>query len=443
MANNSTNGVYANLYSTKAHVFQVDPETNKSWLQKGDSAIPVSLVAKIQNHGSHNDSSSIKRELKIIATDDTNRTVLDAIILPKTVFSKRSPKFGQWTDPAGEVYGLGFDTDIELAAFIDTFHQLQRDIIQPTQSSQSMNNSRTPSIGERATWNSNTSTSQKGNPNTSSEINGRFKPNDSIESIGHYHQQQQQQYPHQQPPQDKKPQLNSGGLNNNGHTDTNGNQPTSYPRSQSMFGLQSQPNNSAEAKYRNNTPEVETSSTQQSDWRDQLKYDNERLRQKLEESNRNAGDWHQELVNLRTNNVKLTQALQESKAHVEEWERELFALRNENKDLRVKMKALESNCDSDKLHEYKEGLQKLYAEEYEGEIRKKDDQIEQLQRSLEELELKAQNSHLDESATVVENVISLHQKQQFDVLNAELDSKINELNSIRKKYAQLVDKMYH
>jgi homer protein len=426
-------------YSTKAHVFQINTETRNSWLAKGDSAITISFVTT----NSTDASASNKLDLKIVAIDDNGKVILESFILPKTIFNKRSQKFGQWTDPTGMIYGLGFNSEIELNEFVDTFQQLQREMVQST-----MEQSTTPaSVGKTDNWVKMQHPQQQQITNTSSEmISHDYTPKistkgvDAGNGVQYSNALMNQHNVHQQVR--RQQQMSDGDQNNNG---VNGNG-IRYPRSQSMFGVQPKQEN-----HGGLTPETETSPVSQNEWqiREQLKYENERLKQALEESSKNAGVWQNELLNLRTNNVKLTQALQESKAHVEEWEKELLSLRDENKELKLRIMALESSENPEKNDEYNSELQKYknYVVEVQQELRKKENEIEDLQQSMADLKLKTtsrddQNGKSDDP-TSVEVAISLAQKQRFDQINAKLDAKLNELIDIQKEYAQLADKLYH
>lgn len=451
-------------YHSTAHVFRINPETKNSWLPKGEQAIPIKFVVSIVESPIGHQS---RRELKIIGTDN-GEIVLDVVISPKTTFTKRSHKFGQWIDDTGTVYGLGFNAEAELAEFIETFQRLQKEILspltEPYTQAQALSSDQPPASHstsashDRLTggWQSQDQT------NNNSETNGRYPSSKgNVNNV----QPRQQQYSntlahpgHQQAQMKRQQQQNNlpssanSSINDNGQSTNSGT--TAYSRSQSMFGIQGKTGTSNNNNITSNssisgkvTPENDNSFISQSQWRQyeqQLKYENERLRQALEESSKNAGIWHNELLTLRTNNVKLTQALQESKAHVGEWERELSTLRVENQELKVRVSALESNEDPEKEEEYKEDLLKYksYVEEVQGELRRKENEIEKLQRSMEELELRHQaeateNGHLDDS------VISTHQKQKFDVINAKFEVKINELLNVQKEFAQMVEKLYH
>lgn len=426
-----------NLYSTKAHVFQINTVTKNSWLPKGESAISISFVTTM----AADQTPTNQRDLRIIAVDDTGKTILESSIKPKTTFSKRSQKFGQWTDPSGMIYGLGFNSEVELDEFIETFLQLQRNIFPSAADVTTSETSPHLQQGRVDGWTKMQQAPSSGNSSEikSSGYNATTSTNgvDMGDSAQYSNTTATQHNAHQQLRRQQQ-HTNENDSNNNG---VNGNGPR-YPRSQSMFGVQ--PKHSSTGRL---TPETGDSPVLQSDW--QLKYENERLKQALEESSKNAGAWQSELLNLRTNNVKLTQALQESKAHVEEWERELLSLRDENKELKLRFMALESAEDPEKTNDYKAELQKYknYMAEVQQELRKKEHEIEDLQQSMAHLELKASskddhNGRSDDAASG-EVAISPAQKQRFDLINSKLDAKITELVNIQKEYAQFADKLYH
>ncbi|OTF82675.1 hypothetical protein BLA29_003255 [Euroglyphus maynei] len=79
------------IFTTKAHVFHIDPQTKRSW-------IPASSAA----------------------------SVINSTIIPNMTFTKTSQKFGQWSDiRANTVYGLGFSSEPELNRFIEKFQEVK------------------------------------------------------------------------------------------------------------------------------------------------------------------------------------------------------------------------------------------------------------------------------------------------------------------------------
>jgi homer protein len=94
-----------------AHVFQIDPATRRSWVPIGDgSPIPIAFQ--------HDTSSNTYH---IVATDN-GEAVVDSQLTSNMNFNKTSQKFGQWTDQrAGTVYGVGFQSEQNLAEFTESF----------------------------------------------------------------------------------------------------------------------------------------------------------------------------------------------------------------------------------------------------------------------------------------------------------------------------------
>lgn len=407
---------YVNLYTTRAHVFQINTETKTSWLPKGDSAIPISIVT------SQIDSPQNKKELKIIGTADNGELALDCVVAWDTVFNKRSQKFVQWPDQTGMVYGLGFNSEADLNEFIETFMEFQQKIF-----SNNLNVDR-----QRTDWNA--SQQQSVNP---SEMNGRVVADHNTNVSRTSSSNLTSQYSNTL--QGINNNIGDGGLNDN----------MRYPqRSQSTTVLQTNKYggtladaNGAVAPTNRVSPDVDDSHSVQSE---QLKYENERLRQALEESSKNAVVWQNELLNLRTNNVKLTQALQESKAHVEEWEKELVSLRDTNKQLQMRVMWLESKgdskCDTDLNDEHDK--YKNYNDEIHNELRRKDSELEKLRKALEQMEVKntATSQNGDSNTDILSNNSGL--KQKLDVIAAKLQARTHELNNVQKELTQLVDKIH-
>ncbi|XP_070206495.1 homer protein homolog 2-like [Littorina saxatilis] len=102
------------IFSTKAHVFQIDPETKKNWISSSKVAVNVSYYY-----------DSTRNTYRIISVDGS-KAIINSTITPAMTFTKTSQKFGQWSDPrANTVYGLGFTTEGELAKFIDKFKEIK------------------------------------------------------------------------------------------------------------------------------------------------------------------------------------------------------------------------------------------------------------------------------------------------------------------------------
>uniref|UniRef100_UPI00358EB18B homer protein homolog 1-like isoform X2 n=1 Tax=Myxine glutinosa TaxID=7769 RepID=UPI00358EB18B len=88
------------LFSSKAHIFQIDPITKKSWVPMSKQAVAISYFF-----------DSIKNVHRIISVDGA-KVIVNSTIQPSMKFIKTSQKFGQWADScANTVYGLGFTSE--------------------------------------------------------------------------------------------------------------------------------------------------------------------------------------------------------------------------------------------------------------------------------------------------------------------------------------------
>ena len=90
------------IFSTKAHIFQIDPQTKKNWRPCSSEAVPVTIVAE-------------PRSVFRVSAGEAGKPIVNSYLTHSSLFTKTSPKFGQWTDlRAGTVYGLGFPGEAEL-----------------------------------------------------------------------------------------------------------------------------------------------------------------------------------------------------------------------------------------------------------------------------------------------------------------------------------------
>lgn len=91
------------IFSTKAHVFHIDPKTKRSWIPASSQAVSVSFFF-----------DSTRNLYRIISVEGT-KAVINSTITPNMTFTKTSQKFGQWSDiRANTVYGLGFGSEPDL-----------------------------------------------------------------------------------------------------------------------------------------------------------------------------------------------------------------------------------------------------------------------------------------------------------------------------------------
>uniref|UniRef100_A0A7N6BEG9 WH1 domain-containing protein n=1 Tax=Anabas testudineus TaxID=64144 RepID=A0A7N6BEG9_ANATE len=102
------------IFSTRAHVFQIDPSTKKNWVPTSKHAVTVSYFF-----------DSTRNVYRIISLDGS-KAIINSTITPNMTFTKTSQKFGQWADSrANTVYGLGFSSENHLVKFADKFAEFK------------------------------------------------------------------------------------------------------------------------------------------------------------------------------------------------------------------------------------------------------------------------------------------------------------------------------
>ncbi|XP_051513159.1 homer protein homolog 2-like [Myxocyprinus asiaticus] len=102
------------IFTTRAHVFQIDPSTKKNWVPASKQAVTVSYFY---------DSS--RNSYRIISVDGS-KVIINSTITPNMNFTKTSQKFGQWADSrANTVFGLGFVSEQQLSKFAEKFQEVK------------------------------------------------------------------------------------------------------------------------------------------------------------------------------------------------------------------------------------------------------------------------------------------------------------------------------
>ncbi|XP_031658836.1 homer protein homolog 1 isoform X1 [Oncorhynchus kisutch] len=102
------------IFSTRAHVFQIDPTTKKNWVPTSKHAVTVSYFY-----------DSTRNVYRIISLDGS-KAIINSTITPNMTFTKTSQKFGQWADSrANTVYGLGFSSENHLLKFAEKFAEFK------------------------------------------------------------------------------------------------------------------------------------------------------------------------------------------------------------------------------------------------------------------------------------------------------------------------------
>ncbi|XP_061831310.1 homer protein homolog 2 isoform X5 [Nerophis lumbriciformis] len=102
------------IYTTRAHVFQIDPSTKKNWVPASKQAVTVSYFY-----------DSTRNSYRIISVDGT-KVIINSTIVANMMFTKTSQKFGQWADSrANTVFGLGFTSEQQLSKFAEKFQEVK------------------------------------------------------------------------------------------------------------------------------------------------------------------------------------------------------------------------------------------------------------------------------------------------------------------------------
>nr|XP_031362968.1 homer protein homolog 3 [Lonchura striata domestica] len=102
------------IFSTRAHVFQIDPATKRNWIPASKHALTVSYFY-----------DATRGVYRIISVGGA-KAIINSTVTPNMTFTKTSQKFGQWADSrANTVYGLGFASEQHLAQFAEKFQEVK------------------------------------------------------------------------------------------------------------------------------------------------------------------------------------------------------------------------------------------------------------------------------------------------------------------------------
>ncbi|CAG2100861.1 unnamed protein product [Medioppia subpectinata] len=419
------------IFSTKAHVFHIDPQTKRSWIPASSQAVNVSFFY---------DSN---RNLYRIISVESTKAVINSTITPNMTFTKTSQKFGQWSDiRANTVYGLGFASEPDLNKFIEKFQEVKEATRSAAQQKNQYSNG---TIGSSHAINAN---ANQNTNNRDSNQNNEL-PNDEII-------------------RDPNSQLcidPSVSVTLPLHTSEHKGSLVAHQRSQSLSGLQANKllTESPKGYSHKDKPSMGSASLPQSSTEAQLRYENDRLKLALAQSSTNAKKWEIELQTLKSNNTRLTNALQESTANVEEWKRQLQTLKEENNKMRHKVIELEaSNGNPEAMAELRKEMGSLRsrAEHLDSEVRQKDKEMEQMKKRLDDQSHIYSTSHkvedklkalLNENENLRTQLNRLHDQNDnnkitdkarqgfLEQLNKRLAQNIQELRCIQQEFAALLN----
>ncbi|XP_067874394.1 homer protein homolog 2 isoform X2 [Heterodontus francisci] len=102
------------IFTSRAHVFQIDPATKKNWVPAGKQALTVSYFY-----------DGTRNSYRIISVDGA-KVIINSTVTPNMTFTKTSQKFGQWADSrANTVFGLGFSSEQQLTKFEEKFQEVK------------------------------------------------------------------------------------------------------------------------------------------------------------------------------------------------------------------------------------------------------------------------------------------------------------------------------
>lgn len=307
------------IFTLKGHVFHIDPKTRKTWVPASTSPVDVSFFY---------DSG---RNLYRILSTDKNQCIINSTITANMNFTKTSQKFGQWTDTrANTVYGVGFAAESMMESFMNKFDEIKASIT-------SSNTSTVTPATNAKTTNVNSLEKPKIATNASPISNRNSIGSNVIENNVK-----------------DLPQENGGSVTAVKNATNSVNDSPIHKNNVNDKNLNHSFDNDLEKKYEN------------------LKYENERLRQALAISSINARKWEQELTTVKNHNSRLTSALQESTSNVEEWKKQLQIYKDENARLKKAQSEgtthnenylqMQKEQSTHKIDEYKEVISKLEEE---------------------------------------------------------------------------------
>ncbi|XP_066105515.1 LOW QUALITY PROTEIN: homer protein homolog 2-like [Saccopteryx bilineata] len=102
------------IFTTRAHVFQIDPNTKKNWVPASKQAVTVSYFYDVT-----------RNSYRIISVDGA-KVIINSTITPNMTFTKTSQKFGQWADSRDNtVFGLRFSSEQQLTKFAEKFQEVK------------------------------------------------------------------------------------------------------------------------------------------------------------------------------------------------------------------------------------------------------------------------------------------------------------------------------
>ncbi|XP_070541886.1 homer protein homolog 2-like [Ptychodera flava] len=288
------------IYTTRAHVFQIDPTTKKNWLPSSKQAVAVSYFY-----------DSTRNSYRIISVDGS-KAIINSTINPFMAFTKTSQKFGQWSDArANTVYGLGFASEVELNKFCEKFNEIREAVRQTAEKAKTISSSSSSSV------------QSNGSVSRTSLTNNYVHPSNQ---------------------QDKPGDQNEDESDIDG-----GSRPTSMiSNTVSPSSSNSQPATDAQLKYANDRLKIALaqSSANAKKWEMELqtlKNNNAKLTTALQESTTNVEEWKRQLAAYKEESARLKRKIVELEGGGGDSVR-TSQLEKDKIDLESKLASIESDC---------------------------------------------------------------------------------------------------
>lgn len=377
------------IFSTKAHVFQIDPETKKNWLPASKVAVNVSYYY-----------DSTRNTYRIISVDGS-KAIVNSTITPNMTFTKTSNKFGQWSDArANTVYGLGFPSEAELTKFIEKFKEIKE-------------LTRRSIASSKPSAEINGAVETQGSPQPTPARTGIHQRTNSLSSI----------------------QTDSSNLRERRNSFTQGSN-----------GVNSAPNpTEAQLKYENDRLKLALaqSSANAKKWEVELttlKNNNARLTAALQESTANVEEWKKQLATYKDENARLRKKAAEkehegglSDANTQLLQQEIHAMNEEASRMRQENKT--------QLQEMSQLRKQL------EEVSLRETQIPTLQRRIQDLE---EENHsltvkVQDLQRQLQDTRSGRETESREVLTLQenLGSKITEMYELHEQIVAAIRKESH
>lgn len=370
------------VFSTRAHVFQIDPATKKSWVPCSKQAVTVSFYY------------DPNKETHRIISVDGSKAIINSTILPNMTFTKTSQKFGQWSDArANTVFGLGFPSEAELNKFAEQFKEAKGSTRSPAVSTTSSASSSSGTAG------SNVAVSSNGTSNVAA-VNGTTVSPLGTPSIGH-----------------KSSSVKSNSSASSGEEEAKDGSGIS---SHKIVG-----NTESQLKYENDRLKMALaqSSANAKKWETELqtlKNNNARLTAALQESTTNVEEWKKQLNAYKEENIKLRKKVQELESSDQGSDR-YNVLQQEKLTLDGRVIQLESMIKQ-------KDEDNTYLRQVNVELT---NQKQTLQAENETMQTRNQELLLQMSEAVLDE----NRMKQLNEIQQELTTKTSEINSISARLA--------